>query len=359
MDIKAAAARAERLLERYAEPLATLHDAAWPDRLLELAWRRLIDNSAHDSICGCSHDAVVDQVLTRFAEAEQIARGVIRMALRGAAASAPRGGWAIVNPSPRERADLVELEVDSHAGWQAIELELADGRRVPTQTIERPESVLRRMRLTGSQLTELFERRLHGRELFGHSLDGHRIDRDGPTPRLDLLMDDPSTPDDFDVDELIDAVRAATASDLDQIWDVVVLRGDRQRIVAAIPVPALGWSVARAVEAGELGRWGRRRPGRCRQAGRRRRMVAGQPPRAPGGGRRWDIQPGGRRRPTDRRRPDRGRRRFRGQLQLRTADERHPRGRSDLGGGPGTRERAAARAPRDRALLSVASRRPF
>jgi len=251
MDIKAAAARAERLLERYAEPLAALHDATWPERLLELAWRRLIDNSAHDSICGCSHDAVVDQVLTRFAEAEQIARGVIRMALRGAAASAPHGGWSIVNPSPRERADLVELEVDSRSGWQVIELELAGGRRVPTQTIERPESVLRRMRLTGSQLSGLFERRLHGRELFGHSLDGHRIDRDGPTPRLDLLMDDPSTPDDFDVDELIDAVRAATASDLDQIWDVVVLRGDRQRIVAAIPVPALGWSVAHAVDADE------------------------------------------------------------------------------------------------------------
>ena len=46
--------------------------ATWPARLLELAWRRVVDNSAHDSICGCSHDAVVAQVLTRFAEAEQI-----------------------------------------------------------------------------------------------------------------------------------------------------------------------------------------------------------------------------------------------------------------------------------------------
>ena len=74
VDLKAAAGRAERLLERYAEPLTALHGDAWPDRLLELAWRRVVDNSAHDSICGCSHDAVVAQVLTRFAEAEQIGR---------------------------------------------------------------------------------------------------------------------------------------------------------------------------------------------------------------------------------------------------------------------------------------------
>ena len=58
VDLKAACARADRLLERYAEPLTALHGGAWPARLLELAWRRVVDNSAHDSICGCSHDAV-------------------------------------------------------------------------------------------------------------------------------------------------------------------------------------------------------------------------------------------------------------------------------------------------------------
>ncbi|MEA2608448.1 MAG: 2-O-(6-phospho-alpha-D-mannosyl)-D-glycerate hydrolase, partial [Chloroflexota bacterium] len=63
IDLKAACARAERLLERYAEPLTALHGGDWPERLLELAWRRVVDNSAHDSICGCSHDQVVAQVL--------------------------------------------------------------------------------------------------------------------------------------------------------------------------------------------------------------------------------------------------------------------------------------------------------
>ncbi len=249
IDIKAAAARAERVLERYAEPLAALHAAAWPERLLELAWRRVVDNSAHDSICGCSQDAVVDQVLTRFAEAEQIGRGIAAAAIRPLAAATPRGWLAVVNPSPVDRADVVEAELDVPSGWNAVELELADGRRVPTQLVARPETVLRRLDLTAREVPELFARRLHGRELFGHSLDGHRIERDGHGPRLILSMDDPAAPLDFDVDELLDAVAVATTGDPEEAWEVVVVRGDRRRLAAAVPVPALGWTTARPVES--------------------------------------------------------------------------------------------------------------
>ena len=82
IDIKQAAGRAETMLERYAEPLTALHvdQAAWPEPFLRLAWGKVIENSAHDSICGCSIDPVVDQVLVRFAEAEQIATTLARRA---------------------------------------------------------------------------------------------------------------------------------------------------------------------------------------------------------------------------------------------------------------------------------------
>ena len=100
VDVKIAAGRAERLLERYAEPLTALHGTAWPGRPLELAWRRLVDNSAHDSICGCSHDEVVAQVLTRYAEAEQIGRGVLSRTLGEIARGVPTGSWVAINPIP-------------------------------------------------------------------------------------------------------------------------------------------------------------------------------------------------------------------------------------------------------------------
>jgi hypothetical protein len=65
---------AERWLERYAEPLQTLYGDDDAEPFLREAWKRMFQNAAHDSICGCSADEVSAQVLVRYAEAEQIAR---------------------------------------------------------------------------------------------------------------------------------------------------------------------------------------------------------------------------------------------------------------------------------------------
>jgi alpha-mannosidase len=66
----------DRLLVRYLEPLA-----AWlglvggrPDPgLIELAWRTALENHPHDSICGCSIDAVHEQMEPRFARVRELA----------------------------------------------------------------------------------------------------------------------------------------------------------------------------------------------------------------------------------------------------------------------------------------------
>ncbi len=90
IDLKAACGRAERWLERYAEPLQALYGGDWPEPFLAQAWTRMFQNSAHDSICGCSADEVSAQVLVRYAEAEQIARELAGRAVTRIAASVPR-----------------------------------------------------------------------------------------------------------------------------------------------------------------------------------------------------------------------------------------------------------------------------
>ena len=50
IDLKAACGRAERWLERYAEPLQTLYGDAWPEPFLAQAWQRMFQNAAHDSM---------------------------------------------------------------------------------------------------------------------------------------------------------------------------------------------------------------------------------------------------------------------------------------------------------------------
>jgi hypothetical protein len=106
-------ARVEALLERYAEPLAALVPGfTWPEEALKHAWRLLLWNGAHDSVCGCSVDEVARAVDERYAEAEAIAGEISHDALVALAARMSRPGWMYFNPSPFERFGVPGL------GWR-------------------------------------------------------------------------------------------------------------------------------------------------------------------------------------------------------------------------------------------------
>jgi len=113
VDVKQAASRAERSLEQLAEPLSALFLPAgrWPAPFLDVAWTLMIRNSAHDSICACSADDVVDAVLHRYAEARHIGEGLSTQALDAVGRSMATAGPVVVNPTARERSGLVEAIV--------------------------------------------------------------------------------------------------------------------------------------------------------------------------------------------------------------------------------------------------------
>lgn len=127
VDIKQAAARAERALERVAEPLAALWlpPELWPEQSLDEAWLNVIRNSAHDSICACSSDRVGRVVLSRYDSAITLAEGVTTEALALAEVATAAGGPVIVNPSSRDRGGVVELLLPGRpqdaAGTQLVE----------------------------------------------------------------------------------------------------------------------------------------------------------------------------------------------------------------------------------------------
>jgi mannosylglycerate hydrolase len=256
IDTKIAIARAERVLERYAEPLAAIHGPAlglaWPEAELRLAWERVVDSSAHDSICGCSADAVVRQVLVRLAEAAQIAEGLAARVASSIAGGVPRGSFAIINPSPRPRAGVVELEVVAHEDWPGVELELPDGRRIPTQERRRKHEFLFRTEMPGDEVVTWIRRRLFGREVYQHQLNGWREDVIEGRPTITLEVDDEADPPWLDLDALLEGIDAAVASRADERWFVRVRARSRRTVVAVMPdVPALGWTSAKPVAAHE------------------------------------------------------------------------------------------------------------
>jgi mannosylglycerate hydrolase len=131
VDVRQAAARAERAVERLAEPLSALFLPAdrWPAAMLDEAWRDLILNSAHDSVCACSIDDVCDAVLHRYAEAGDIADGLADRALAGLASRVGHDGPLIINPTSRPRGGLVRLTLagaDAPPGTQVLRAQPAE-----------------------------------------------------------------------------------------------------------------------------------------------------------------------------------------------------------------------------------------
>ncbi|HEY3723224.1 MAG TPA: glycosyl hydrolase-related protein [Acidimicrobiia bacterium] len=123
LGLKLANRAAERALVGWAEPWTALGRAfGLPSEQpsVRRAWRALLENQAHDSICGCSQDRVHEQMAARFDTAEELAdqttaRVLERLAGLGAERRVP---WsteldvAVYNPSPFTRTDVVTVALD-------------------------------------------------------------------------------------------------------------------------------------------------------------------------------------------------------------------------------------------------------
>jgi alpha-mannosidase len=117
-------AEAELTLERMAEPLAALalwHAGRDLRPLLADAWRTLLRSQFHDSIGGCTSDAVAERVTVRLADAATSAGEIARASLDALTGNDPdaardhpeRTSPALVlfNPVPRARNGVVITEL--------------------------------------------------------------------------------------------------------------------------------------------------------------------------------------------------------------------------------------------------------
>jgi alpha-mannosidase len=125
VDVRQASARAERALLQGAEPLSALFlpPERFPRVLLDEAWRGVILDSAHDSVCACSIDDVCDAVLHRYTEASDIGAGLADRALAALAGRVDHDGPVIVNPTARPRGGVVRLVLpgtEAPAGTQLV-----------------------------------------------------------------------------------------------------------------------------------------------------------------------------------------------------------------------------------------------
>ncbi|WP_151734957.1 alpha-mannosidase ['Paenibacillus yunnanensis' Narsing Rao et al. 2020] len=106
----------QTLLEKVAEPLAAFAELAgvqaYPHHLLTYAWKTLMQNHPHDSICGCSLDEVHREMITRFAKSSQMAEAIIAESAAALAEAIDVTGIEVWGTAP------VPFTVFNTSGWE-------------------------------------------------------------------------------------------------------------------------------------------------------------------------------------------------------------------------------------------------
>ncbi|MCG8346511.1 MAG: glycosyl hydrolase-related protein [Chloroflexales bacterium] len=143
----------ERLLEGWVEPYetwASLLGKRYDRDFPRYAWKLLLQNHPHDSICGCSIDQVHREMAPRFAQAQQVGAELLQHALDYIAARVDTTPvdtkdalettvLLVHNPLPRPRSDVACFEVDFAQRPEYNDIELLDeqGQPVPVQVLHR------------------------------------------------------------------------------------------------------------------------------------------------------------------------------------------------------------------------------
>ncbi|MEJ5199786.1 MAG: glycoside hydrolase family 38, partial [Anaerolineae bacterium] len=150
--IKQANAACQALLCQWAEPFSALARLAGADPMdvqgfLDVAWKWLLMNHPHDSICGCSIDAVHEDMKYRFAQTQQIGEWLTFQALRGVAACvAGEVGEqevrvTVFNPLPTPFEGVADLRLDIPPSWPVFNFNMGAFQPTPAFRIYGPDGV--------------------------------------------------------------------------------------------------------------------------------------------------------------------------------------------------------------------------
>jgi mannosylglycerate hydrolase len=199
----------EVLLEKWAEPFSTFAERIsdnnsqnltnspiihHPAPILRQAWRLLMENHPHDSICGCSIDQVHEEMRPRFDQVDQIGEEITGQSLERLASFINTGAGqevvgavVVFNPSSFPRTDHVMVEMVLPQEVTGFELLDETGQVIPHGTLGLGSQELINMSFDRHGFLEAFGM-VHEGRIAGMGLQNIRIERQGESVELDVIM---------------------------------------------------------------------------------------------------------------------------------------------------------------------------
>ncbi|MBM3152123.1 MAG: hypothetical protein FJZ96_07970 [Chloroflexi bacterium] len=249
----------ETLLEKWAEPFSTFAALTTtddrpqtivhrPSSIVRQAWRLLMENHPHDSICGCSIDQVHDEMKVRFDQVEQIGEELTRQSLEAIASQVntaitqstinnPQSAIVIFNPTSAPRTDLVEAEVEVPAPFDLLD---GEGNPVPCQTLGLGSQELIHATFKPKELQALYVA-VHDGNVMGMFIQDLRIERKGGQVYLEAIVTERGPADVRRWQERVAEIEKLIAEPSVELFHARARSADRTRLVFAASVPGLGW----------------------------------------------------------------------------------------------------------------------
>lgn len=202
----------QNLFENRLEPLYAWMDFAgmkgiYPSGHMDYLWKMLIRNHAHDSICGCSTDAVHRHMEDRFENFLEMGKELQRRGMKQLAAHVQAGfeqkdyKLVVFNALEKARTELVEVDIDIVAEDNPVGIRIinVEGQEVPFELLDKKmfgKSVFSAINLPGVVDTVRYRIRFVAEDVpaFGYLVyrivtDAETV-RDNKEDKLAFIMND-------------------------------------------------------------------------------------------------------------------------------------------------------------------------
>lgn len=261
----------ETMLERWVEPFSTWaellkrgHDAFLPQKhheksarindpgpLIHQAWKLLISNHPHDSICGCSIDETHADMISRFDQVDQIAEALTQQSLKAIISEVNTrkpefdnklAAVTVFNASPYPKTDLVSVSIDLPEENAVIRLVDQQGEELPCEWYLEEREFLESNTYPVKELMGL----LTHASASGHNnrtLISAKLGQDTDLPCIEAEFSGSLSPDNQKLEStLTEILGMITFSDPDMLVRVKVFNVAAARLsFVASDVPALGY----------------------------------------------------------------------------------------------------------------------